>query len=371
MESPPQQAVMEMETDLLSRLTANHLFLGQIEPFRATILALRSRNPDLARAILQTIVASGGRYETILFSSNSSPALLTYLCTLELLQFNDPTSRVWSFDSATLRLRAEFLLYVQTITSRVLETKKVIDNLGQNEMDIANLDSIKRDGTGTSERLEESRWGASGTSIRDIDSKQQFSGSKGDTSEMDINDFDSRTGHLADQDVASAKHWDFQECLRVLNKISEVGFKRLRPDLIELDVKESEEEGTSGATLEIEEGEMVCLRGVILENAVIFQALCENISKQVKWVQGNDGGDDSGLAISPTLQEEDVKSLELIQSYAQMVHLSAMKECLKEGNNDGAMSHIQFLHFDYGVEEADYRYAPRHCFLLRLTFPIC
>ncbi|KAL4570212.1 hypothetical protein LXL04_025863 [Taraxacum kok-saghyz] len=356
--TPPPHAVMEV--DLLSRLTANHLFLGQIEPFRATILALRSRNPDLARSILQTIVESGGRYETILFSSNSSPALLTYLCTLELLQFNDPTSRVWSFDSSTLRLRAEFLLYVQIITSRVLESKRVIDNLGQNEMDITNLDSITTDGMGTSgydskERLEESRGDASGASISDIDSKQQFSESKGDPTEMDVNALDSRTENLAEKDVASTKHWDFQECLRVLSKMSEVGFKRLRPDLIDLDVKESEEEGTSGSTLEIEEDEMVCLRGVILENADIFQALCENISKQVKWVQENDGGDDSGLASSPTVQEEGVKALKLIQRYVQTVHLDAMKECLKEGDNDGAMSHIQFLHFDYGVEEADYR----------------
>ncbi|KAI3501756.1 hypothetical protein L1887_29761 [Cichorium endivia] len=344
MESPTQHAVIE--TDLLSRLAANHLFLGQIEPFRATILALRSRNPDLARSILQTVVASGGRYETILFSSNSSPALLTYLCALELLQFNDPTSRVWSFDSSTLRLRAEFLLYVQTIISRVLESKKEINNLGKNEIGIANLDSVKRDEMSTSDygSQKESRWDASGTSISDIDSQQQFSESKADTSDMDTNTFDSRTGKLGEPGVASTKHWDFDECLRVLNKILEVGFKRLRPDLIELEVKGSEEE--------LEEGEMMCLRGIILENAVIFQALCENISKQVKWVKESD---DSGSAISPTVQEEDVKALKLIQSYVQMVHLDAMKECLKEGDNDGAMSHIQFLHFDYGVEEADYR----------------
>ncbi|KAI3728271.1 hypothetical protein L6452_16904 [Arctium lappa] len=320
-----------MDTDLLSRLAVNHLFLGQIEPFRATILALRSRNPDLARSILQTIVANGGRYETILFSSNSSPALLTYVCTLELLQFNDPTSLVWSFDSNTLRLRAEFLLYVQTITSRVLESKKENDNLGQNQTSIDNLDSIKRDEIGISDYDSQEKLKDRG--ISDIDSKQHFSESKGDT---------------------STRYWDLEECLKVLNKISEVGFKRLRADLIE-DVRESEEEGTSGSSLEMEESEMMCLRGVILENAVIFEALCENIAKQVKRVQENDGGADSGLAISPTVKEEDVKALKLMQSCVQMVHLDAMKECLKEGDNDGAVSHIQFLHLDYGVEEADYR----------------
>ncbi|KAI3812488.1 hypothetical protein L1987_17198 [Smallanthus sonchifolius] len=332
-----------METDLLSRLAANHLFLGQIEPFRATILALRSRNPDLARSILQTVVANGGRYETILFGTNSSPALLTYICTLELLQFNDATSRVWSFDSSTLRLRAEFLLYVQIITSRVLESERGNGNLGQNELDIANSDSFRD--FDSQEKLKDSRGDTDGTGISDVDSKQQISETKGDTSE---NALDSST---------STKYRDFEECLGVLNKISEVGFKRLRPDLVELETRESEEEGTSG--LEMEEGEMMCLRGVILENAVIFEALCENIAKQIKWVQENDGGDDSGLFVSPTAQEEgrdeDVKVLKLIQRCVQMVHLDAMKECLKEGDNDGALSHIQFLRFDYGVDEADYR----------------
>ncbi|MFS8030630.1 hypothetical protein Hanom_Chr17g01536291 [Helianthus anomalus] len=326
MESRLQHA--GMETDLLSRLAANHLFLGQIEPFRATILALRSRNPNLARSVLQTIVANGGRYENILFSSDCSPAILTYICTVELLQFNDNTLGVWSFDSNTLRLRAEFVLYVQIVVSRVLESRKEDRNLGQSELDVVNSDSVSdNDGTGVSDI--------------DIDSKRRISETKGDTSELDI------------------KYWDYDECLRVLNKISEVGLKRLRPDLIESESRESEDQGSSGGG-EMEEGEMMCLRGVILENAGIFEALCENIAKQVERVRGNDGGgDDSGSVVSPMVQEEgrdeDVKVLRLIQRFVQMVHLDAMKECLKKGDNDGALSHIQFLRFDYGVDEADYR----------------
>ncbi|KAJ0811800.1 hypothetical protein HanPSC8_Chr17g0754791 [Helianthus annuus] len=313
-----------METDLLSRLAANHLFLGQIEPFRATILALRSRNPNLARSILQTIVANGGRYENILFSSDCSPAILTYICTVELLQFNDNTLGVWSFDSNTLRLRAEFVLYVQIFVSRVLESRKEDSNLDQDELDVVNSDSV-------------SKIKVTGVSDIDIDSKQRISETKGDTSELDI------------------KYWDYDECLRVLNKISEVGFKRLRPDLIESESRESEDQGSSGGG-EMEEGEMMCLRGVILGNAGIFEALCENIAKQVERVRGNDGGgDDSGSVVSPMVQEEggdeDVKVLRLIQRCVQMVHLDAMKECLKKGDNDGALSHIQFLRFDYGVDE--------------------
>ncbi|KAM0005802.1 hypothetical protein Hdeb2414_s0197g00829761 [Helianthus debilis subsp. tardiflorus] len=174
-----------METDLLSRLAANHLFLGQIEPFRATILALRSRNPNLARSILQKIVANGGRYENILFRSDCSPTILTYICTVELLQFNDNTSGVWSFDSNTLRLRAEFVLYVQIFVSRLLESRKEDSNLGQGELDVVNSDSVSDN---------------KGTGVSDIDtvSKQRINETKGDTSELDI------------------KYWDYEEVLRVV-----------------------------------------------------------------------------------------------------------------------------------------------------------
>ncbi|MFS7980596.1 hypothetical protein Hanom_Chr10g00941251 [Helianthus anomalus] len=174
-----------METDLLSRLAANHLFLGQIEPFRATILVLSSRNPNLARSILQTIVANGGRYENILFSSDCSPAALTYICPVELLLFNDNTLGVWNFDSNTLCLRAGFVLYVQIFMSRVLESRKRDSNLGQGELDVINLDSVS-DNKGT------------GFSDIDIYSKQRISETKGDTSELDI------------------KYWDYEEVMRVV-----------------------------------------------------------------------------------------------------------------------------------------------------------
>nr|XP_043638938.1 LOW QUALITY PROTEIN: uncharacterized protein LOC122610032 [Erigeron canadensis] len=341
MESPAPHDISAMETDLLSRLAANHLFLAQIEPFRATIIALRSRDPDLARSILQTIVAKGGRYDTIRFgytsnSSFSSPALLTYICAIELLQFNDPISPVWSFDSNTLRLRAEFLLYVQIIVSRVLDSKKGVDNVGQSE-----LGELGRDYLGSVN--------VDAKSTSDVDLKQEVSESKVDSSEFGKTDVDSS---------ASVNCWDVDECLRVLNKILEIGFKRLTPDLIEVEVRESEEAETSGGNVEIEEGEMMCLRRVILKNADIFKALCENIAKQVKWVQENEdggGGDEPGLVISPIDQAEDVKVLKLIQRCVQIVHLDAMKECLNGDDKDGALSHIQFLHFDSGVEEADYR----------------
>ncbi|XP_027357114.1 uncharacterized protein LOC113866403 isoform X2 [Abrus precatorius] len=115
---------MGRETEILSRLAANHLHLAQFEPLRGVLLALRTRNRDLARGILQTIVARSGRFPNIAWSpSCSSPALLSFLSTLELLQL-DNASSAWNFDPETLRLRAEFLLLVQDLIDLVSEEDK-------------------------------------------------------------------------------------------------------------------------------------------------------------------------------------------------------------------------------------------------------
>ncbi|EXB99394.1 hypothetical protein L484_016370 [Morus notabilis] len=93
---------MDNEPEILARLAANHLFLAQFEPLRAIIHALRAKDPELALTVLQTIVAHSGQFENVLWSSScASPSLLTYLVTLELLQF-DNASSVWSFDREKL-----------------------------------------------------------------------------------------------------------------------------------------------------------------------------------------------------------------------------------------------------------------------------
>ncbi|KAF2614614.1 hypothetical protein F2Q70_00009016 [Brassica cretica] len=115
---------MDNETEILSRLAANHLHLAQFEPLKATLLALRVRNPDLAHTILQTIVSNAGRFDNVLWSrSCSSPSLLAFLSTVELLRFENPTSP-WGFDSETLGLRADFLLMVQVLIDRVRDGDK-------------------------------------------------------------------------------------------------------------------------------------------------------------------------------------------------------------------------------------------------------
>ncbi|KAM7490346.1 hypothetical protein LguiA_033267 [Lonicera macranthoides] len=294
-------------TELLSKVTINHLFLGQFEPFRATLHSLRSQNPNLVKSILQTIISRSGQFEPvpILWSqSTPSPALLTYLSTLELLNFNDPTEDLWSFDPITLRLRAEFLLFVQIITSRV--------SVGLRES--VDLEGIEK-------------------GVRDFGENEELFGE-------------------SEEELKELKNSELSECLRVLDRVSELGLKRLRPDLIDLD-----ERGSEGSVRELEELELGCLKRVILEHADVFDALCRNIEKQVEEFKNDD---DSGMAITVRNEEkgrvdDDGKVLRLIQRSVQIAHLDAMKECLKESDEDGAVSHIRFLHLDYGVEETEYR----------------
>nr|GEY50611.1 hypothetical protein [Tanacetum cinerariifolium] len=174
------------------------------------------------------------------------------------------------------------------------------------------------------------------------------------------NELNLSVSELKGKASVDARNLDYEMCLGVLNKVLEVGFKRLKSDLIESDTN-------VGESVEIEEGEMMCLREVILEHGDIFEALCENIAKQVKW---NEGGDDD-LGNSPSVKEEsrdeDVEVFKMIQRCIQTVHLDAMKESLKERDGDRALSHIQFLQFDCGVDEADYMYR-KVLYLLRLLF---
>jgi zinc finger FYVE domain-containing protein 26 len=271
-----RDATMGKETETLCRLVANHLHLAQFEPLRGVLLALRTRNRDLTRHILQSIVDGSAQFPNIAWSSScSSPALLTYLSTLELLQLDDASS-VWNFDSESLRLRAEFLVLVQHLIDFV--------------------------------------------------------------SEKEENDDD-----------------EVKLCTRVLDRVLELGFKRLRVD----ENGEIENEIEISVSL-IEEIELMSLRKLVLYCADVFEALSENIEKQIRQCDLEDnglevnvkGGDDD-------LKEDvDVKVLFGIQKMAQVVHLNAIRESLEGGDVEGAISHIRFLHFGYGLDQSEYRYVP-------------
>ncbi|WCJ29790.1 hypothetical protein M5689_011402 [Euphorbia peplus] len=315
---------MSNETELLSRLAANHLHLAQFEPLRAILLSLRSKNPDLALAILQTIVANSGRFDNILWSpSCSSPSLLTYLSTLELLQFSNPTSLTWSFDPDTLRLRAEFILLVQMLSDSV--TERMRKN--------ADLDSFERAKERESDEFSEKESGREELLDRGEDLKDG-------------------SGELGD-------------CLRVLDKVMELGMKRLKPDVRldtgneNVDVDEQENERLRGgcSVLCIEEGEIMSLRRVVLDHAEVLEALCWNIQQQLKGYEV----ENSGLAITVQSdekieeKEEVMKVLNMIQRSVQLAHLAAMRECLQTGEEEGALSHVRYLHLGRGVEEVEYR----------------
>ncbi|CAA6666265.1 unnamed protein product [Spirodela intermedia] len=108
---------MEQEVELLCRAAANYLYLGQFEALRAALLSLRKRKPEVAQAILNTIVYEGGRFDGVLWSSTcSSPAHLAWLSTIELLEFGS-WSGIRSFDPESLRTKVEFLLFVQLLCS--------------------------------------------------------------------------------------------------------------------------------------------------------------------------------------------------------------------------------------------------------------
>lgn len=310
---------MDKETELLSRLAANHLFLAQFEPLRATLLTLRTRNPDLARAVLQTIVANAARFDNVLWSrSCPSPSLLTYLSTLELLQFSNSCS-VWSFDPHTLHLRAEYLLLVQILIDRISSRlRRDVD-----------LDKIEKE--------------------KEIDGSSEGGGLEEEKPEL-----------LDRGDNLREGNGELQGSIRVLDRFMELGVKRLRPDVVS-----GGEDGDGGETGEvldvvpIEEEEMMSLRTAILEDADVFEAFCTNIQKQVKGWEAFD----SDTAITMRSEEraridrekEDKRVFSSVLKTVQVAHLDAMRECVREGDIEGAVPHIRFLHLDYGVEESGYR----------------
>ncbi|KAF8393338.1 hypothetical protein HHK36_021580 [Tetracentron sinense] len=299
---------MEREIELLSRVTVNHLFLAQFEAFRASLLSLRKRKPQLALAILQTIVAQGGRINGVLWSGNcGSPSLLAWLSALELLKFDDASS-IWNLDPEILRLKVEFILLVQVISSRVAESiRRLVD-----------LESIEKE-------------------------------------EVSIENFESRTEDFAEGANLRDFNGDLVDSVNFLDRISDLGLQRLKGDI----GIGNDDMGPSDVVVSLEEGELQCLRKVIFDQAEIFDALCCNIQKQVHWYDPYD----SGLAISVRTEEkvslssseEELKPLTLIQMNVQMAHLDALRECLKEDDEDGAISHLRFLHDDYGVVEPEYR----------------
>ncbi|CAK7353410.1 unnamed protein product [Dovyalis caffra] len=253
---------MDKETELLSRLAANHLHLAQFEPLRAILTSLRTKNPDLALAVLQTIVSNSGRFDNLLWSQSCpNPSLLTFLSTLELLQFNNPTSHTWRFDSVMLRLRVEFLLLIQLLIDRATESLRKNVDLDKFEKEEEEESGVEESSGGRKEEEEVVEEGYLGN----------FEGLKDESGE-----------------------------LGVLDKVLEFGVKRLKGDVDldgnEVEGRESGERSGLGGVVEIDEAEMMSLRKVILDNANVFDALCSNVERQMKGMEVEN--ENSGLEIT-------------------------------------------------------------------------
>ncbi|KAL6882017.1 hypothetical protein ACP4OV_011489 [Aristida adscensionis] len=106
-------APSEREAALLGRVAANHLFLAQFEPLRASLLSLRRRaDPELAAGFLRAVVAAGGRVPGVLWSTPPacpSPSHLAWLAALELAALPSTPN------PEALRLKAEFLVLLQPV----------------------------------------------------------------------------------------------------------------------------------------------------------------------------------------------------------------------------------------------------------------
>lgn len=173
--------------------------------------------------------------------------------------------------------------------------------------------------------------------------------------EEDFRKFDAPVEFLAKDEGFRGLDEEFGECLRVLDRISDVGLSRLRPDLILMEGEE-EGEGVAESVGEIGEEEMMALKRVILENAEVFDVLCVNIEKQLGSIQKEDSEMAITLRTEGKRREVEDRVLRLVQMCVQVVHLDAMKELLEKSELDGVGSHLKYLHLDYGLEDTDYRY---------------
>ncbi|KAL6615484.1 hypothetical protein ACP70R_037754 [Stipagrostis hirtigluma subsp. patula] len=239
-------AASEREAALLARVAANHLFLAQFEPLRASLLSLRRRaDPELAADFLRAVVAAGGRVPGVLWSvppACPSPSHLAWLAALELAALPSTPN------PEALRLKAEFLVLLQPI---------------------------------------------------------------------------------ADDPATGA------EARETLAKLLDLGVARLR--------REVEGGGVAGAgagEAPVSDEDLRGLWKVFLDNAVVFDALCVGVSRQI----GLDGGFGADVLLC-------------LRRNVQLAHLDAVKRLVAAGDLEGASGHLRFLCLEHGVEENEYKVA--------------
>ena len=99
--------------------------------------------------------------------------------------------------------------------------------------------------------------------------------------------------------------------------------------------------GEAGAGAEeaaVTEEDLRGLWGVFLDNALVFEALCVGVTRQI----GLDGGFGADVLL-------------LLRQNVQLAHLDTVKTLLAEDDLDGAAGHLRFLCLDHGVEKDEYK----------------
>ncbi|XP_011622545.1 uncharacterized protein LOC18432072 [Amborella trichopoda] len=320
---------MEKEVQLLSRVSVNYLFLAQFETFRASLLSLRNRDSDLAVAILRAVVAEGGRFKGVLWSKSvNSPPHFAWLSALELIEYGSYLSSKSKVDPELLKLKAEFLLILQMISSEVSESYgKFID-----------LDSIGGQDISIYESYE--------SRPEDL---AEFQGSESNLSEP--------TGFMVD--VAA-----------LLDKLFNLGFQRLKREVVF-------ENGLKDLNFSFTDGELKCLRRVICDQADLLDSLCLNIWKQMHYLDGYESklalslhrGELSERTDNVVGDDNDFDGLDqfllgsMIQREFQSVHLELLKKEVKDSDIDEnfILSRLRFLHLEYGLSVSEYRMVLQDC----------
>ena len=126
------------------------------------------------------------------------------------------------------------------------------------------------------------------------------------------------------------------ETRETLTRLLDLGVVRLKR---EVEVEGGGGEAGAGAEeAAVTEEDLRGLWGVFLDNALVFDALCVGVSRQI----GLDGGFGADVLL-------------LLRQNVQHAHLDAVKTLLAVDDLDGAAGHLRFLCLDHGVEKDEYK----------------
>ncbi|XP_024403575.1 uncharacterized protein [Physcomitrium patens] len=383
------------EDQLLGSVIANHLFLSQFELFRACLLTLSVRSPGLARDIYQTVIKKIWTLKGVVWSESvPSSAHMAWLCLQELHAMEeklmDDTNRGttkteaqteddpfeaasassspmsslpefrgnhWQFYCRPVYDCIEFLLLLEFIKQHVVEN---------------------------------------GTTIA-----KELSGSTG--LEKNGNVSTSETAPAINKTTDDGSPPDERAGLRLVRKVAAAGLERLdrsirfitghgseggnRDDRLseaqggDGDADRAESSGSAGSYEEVKESftevDRKWLRHLTLRQPDLLDALCQNIARQQQGgsrVQVDlqresdadlstessrnrvDEGPEEDSARTDFTLLSTLEHFELgsdIQREVQQAHLNQIMEDAEGGQLLKAISHLRFLHEDFGIAKTD------------------